>query len=49
MTAGAESFAARDCVTVALRELVDAGLANRVGEYVFASHAAAIFRQVETA
>ena len=42
MTAGAECFAGRDRVAVAVRELVAAGLANRLGEFVFASHAAAV-------
>ena len=47
MTAGAETFAERDPIEVALRELVEAGLAHRLGAFVFASHAAASFRQLE--
>jgi Fe2+ or Zn2+ uptake regulation protein len=43
MTAGSESFEDRDQVEVALRELVEAGLAHRVGSFAFASHAAANF------
>ena len=49
MTAGAETFAERDRIEVALRELVEAGLANRAGVFVFASHAAACFRELERA
>jgi Fe2+ or Zn2+ uptake regulation protein len=47
MTAGAESFAERDAIEVAVRELVEAGLAHRLGSFVFASHAAASFRGLE--
>jgi hypothetical protein len=46
MTAGRESFAERDGIEVALRELVAAGLANRVGSFAFASHAAASFDRI---
>ncbi len=49
MTSGAETFAARGRIEVALRELVEAGLANRAGVFVFASHAAACFRELERA
>jgi Fe2+ or Zn2+ uptake regulation protein len=42
LIAGADTFDARDRIAVAVRELVAAGLANRVGEFVFASHAAAV-------
>ena len=41
MTADSDSFAERDRVDVAVQELVAAGLVNRAGSYVFASHAAA--------
>jgi Fe2+ or Zn2+ uptake regulation protein len=47
MTASADTFAERDAVEVALRELVEAGLAHRFGSFVFASSAAASFREVE--
>jgi Fe2+ or Zn2+ uptake regulation protein len=47
MTAGADSFAERDAVEIALRELVEAGLAHRLGSFVFASYAAASFQQVQ--
>ncbi len=47
MTAGAETFGERDEIDVALRELVEAGLAHRLGAFVFASHAAASFRELE--
>lgn len=47
MTAGADTFAARDEVEVALRELVENGLAHRVGAFVFASHAAACFHHLQ--
>ena len=47
MTAGSEAFA--DRVAVALQELVAAGLAHRLSGFVFASHAAASFRQLEDA
>jgi hypothetical protein len=43
MTAGSESFEDRDQVEVALRELVEAGLAHRVGSFAFAAHAGASF------
>ena len=49
MTAASEAFADRDRVAVALRELVAAGLAHRLGGFVFASHAAASFRRLEGA
>ena len=49
MTAGSEAFADRDRVAVALRELVEAGLAHQLGAFVFASHAAASFRGLEGA
>jgi hypothetical protein len=41
MTADSNSFAERDRVDVAVQDLVAAGLVNRAGSYVFASHAAA--------
>jgi hypothetical protein len=47
MTAGADDFAARDRMAVALRRLVDAGLAHRLGPFVFASHAAVGSRAFE--
>jgi Fe2+ or Zn2+ uptake regulation protein len=47
MTAGSEAFAEQDPIKVAARELVEAGLAHRLGAFVFASHAAATFRGVE--
>jgi hypothetical protein len=47
MTAASKSFAKRDEIEVALRELVEAGLAHRIGSFVFASHAAAGFRRLE--
>lgn len=47
MTSGADAFADRDPVEVAVRELVEAGLAHRLGPFVFASHAAACFRQLK--
>lgn len=47
MTAGAEGFAERDTIEVAVRELVKAGLAHRLGSFVFASHAAACFQTLE--
>ena len=47
MTGGAESFAERDRIAVALHELVASGLVNRAGEFVFASHAAAVADQLE--
>lgn len=47
ITAGSDSFAERDRVDVALREIVEAGLAHRLGPFVFASHAAACFQEVE--
>jgi hypothetical protein len=46
MTGASESFAERDRTEVALRELVAAGLANRLGSFVFASHAAASFDRI---
>ena len=49
MTADDESFAARDRIEVALRELVEAGLAHRLGRFVFASHAAASFDRFQAA
>jgi hypothetical protein len=49
LTAAPEEFADRDRISIAIRELVEAGLANRVGAFVFASHAAASFRQFEKA
>ena len=45
ITADSHSFAKRDGVEVALRELVEAGLAHRLGRFVFASHAAASFHE----
>ena len=47
LSAGSEAFADRDRVAVALRELLAAGLAHRLGAFVFASHAAASFRRLE--
>jgi len=47
MTSGAEAFAARDEIEVALRELIEAGLAHRLGTFVFASHAAARCHQLQ--
>ena len=47
LTAGSDSFADRDAIDVALRELVEAGLAHRIGSFAFASHAAARFQQLE--
>lgn len=47
MTSGADTFADRDPVEVATRELVEAGLAHRLGPFVFASHAAACLRQLK--
>ena len=47
MTGGAESFAERDRIAVAVHELVASGLVNRAGEFVFASHAAAVADQLE--
>jgi Fe2+ or Zn2+ uptake regulation protein len=49
MTAGAESFGERDPIELAVRELVEAGLAHRLGHFVFASHAAASLRALEAA
>lgn len=46
MTAGAESFAERDTIEVAMRELVEAGLAHQLGSFVFASHAAVSFQRL---
>lgn len=46
MTPGADTFAKRDAVRVALRELVQAGLAHRLGSFVFASYAAANLRHL---
>ena len=43
MTAGADTFGARDHIEVALRRLVETGLAHRLGSFVFASHAAVRF------
>ena len=47
MTAGAEAFGARDRIEVALRRLVETGLAHRLGPFVFASHAAVCCRAPE--
>jgi Fe2+ or Zn2+ uptake regulation protein len=47
MTAGADEFAARDRIEVALRRLVETGLAHRLGPFVFASHAAVSARALE--
>jgi Fe2+ or Zn2+ uptake regulation protein len=47
MTAGSEAFAERDSVEVAVRRLVETGLAHRVGAFVFASHAAIAYQRVE--
>ena len=43
VTAASESFAERDDVEVALRELVEAGLVHRLGSFAFASFAASSF------
>jgi hypothetical protein len=42
-------FADRDKVLVAIRELVQRGLAHRLEEFVFASAAAAYFERFESA
>lgn len=47
MTSSVDEFAARDEIDVALRELVGAGLAHRVGTLVVASHAAACFYNLQ--
>jgi hypothetical protein len=47
MTAGADAFASRDRTEVALRRLVETGLAHRLGPFVFASHAAACCRDMD--
>jgi hypothetical protein len=47
LTAGSDSCADRDAIDVALRELVEAGLAHRIGSFAFASHAASRFHQLE--
>jgi hypothetical protein len=47
MTAGADAFAAQDRIEVALRRLVEIGLAHRLGSFVFASYAAVCSRAVE--
>jgi hypothetical protein len=47
LTAGSDSFAERDAIDVALRELVEAGLAHRIRSFAFAAHAAARFQQLE--
>ena len=47
MTAGADEFAARDRIEVAVRRLVETGLAHRLGPFVFASHAAVCSRAFE--
>jgi hypothetical protein len=49
MALGDDSFVRRDEIDVALRELIGAGLAHRSGAFVFASHAAVCFRQLEAA
>ena len=49
MTAASEAFSDRNRIADALRELVAAGLAHRLGGFVFASHAAASFRRLEEA
>jgi hypothetical protein len=41
------TFADRDAVRLALRELAQAGLAHRLGRFVFATSAAVRFRDVE--
>jgi hypothetical protein len=48
MTAGADAFDARDRIEVALRRLVETGLAHRLGPFVFASHASVCSRAFET-
>ena len=47
MTAGTDAFDARDRIEVAIRRLVETGLAHRVGSFVFASHAAVSARAFE--
>jgi hypothetical protein len=47
MTAGATEFAARDRIEVAVRRLVETGLAHRLGSFVFASHAAVSARALD--
>ena len=47
ITAGDESPKARDDVDVAVRELVESGLAHRLDRFVFASHAAMSYRYFE--
>jgi hypothetical protein len=47
MTAGADTFATRDRTEVAVRRLVETGLAHRLGSFVFASHAAVCSRAFE--
>jgi hypothetical protein len=44
-----ESFAERDAIEAALGELVAAGLAHRLGSFVFATHAAVSARRFEAA
>jgi Fe2+ or Zn2+ uptake regulation protein len=48
LTAGSGAFTDRDQIEVAVRDLAGAGLVNRVDRFVFASHAAASFRELET-
>ena len=47
VTAGADAFDARDRIEVAVRRLVETGLAHRLGSFVFASHAAVCSRAFE--
>jgi hypothetical protein len=47
MTAGSQSLDGRDRIEVAVRELVQAGLAHQLQGFVFASHSAACFRNLE--
>ena len=49
VTAGADAFDARDRIEVAVRRLIEAGLAHRLGSFVFASHAAVCSRELEAA
>ncbi len=47
MTAGADAFEDRDRIEIAVRRLVETGLAHRLGSFVFASHAAVSARSLE--
>jgi hypothetical protein len=43
---GGGAFAERDRIEIGLRELVEAGLAHRLGSFVFSSHATASFDRI---